>query len=102
MKKTTISYRQVEFVETLTLAELSRFCHVGQDWIEALVEVGILRPFGSGMENWQFDPVNVARARKAQHLAQDYGLNVVGLVLVLDLMDERDALKHKLAFLTIN
>ncbi len=42
MKKTTISYRQVEVVETLNLTEICRFCHVGQDWIETLVEIGIL------------------------------------------------------------
>ena len=99
MKKTTISYRQVEVVETLNLTEICRFCHVGQDWIETLVEIGFLKPYGSDSSEWQFDPVNVARARKAQHLVQDYGLNMVGLALVLELMDERDALKHKLSLL---
>lgn len=97
MKKTTISYRQVEVVETLNLTEICRFCHVGQDWIETLVEIGFLKPYGSDSSEWQFDPVNVARARKAAHLVQDYGLNVVSLALVLDLMDERDALKRELA-----
>ena len=53
--------------------------------------------FWPDSSEWQFDPVNVARARKAQHLVQDYGLNVVSLALVLDLMDERDALKRELA-----
>jgi len=55
--------------------------------------------FWPDSSEWQFDPVNVARARKAQHLVQDYGLNMVGLALVLELMDERDALKHKLSLL---
>tara|TARA_R110002073_G_scaffold39915_6_gene113397 strand:- start:981 stop:1289 length:309 start_codon:yes stop_codon:yes gene_type:complete len=97
MKKTTLSYHQVEMIETLTLVELCRFCHVGQDWIVKLVEHGVLEPYGPDAADWRFDPVNVARARKSQHLVRDFGLNAAGLALVLELMDERDELARKLA-----
>ncbi|MCO4842595.1 MAG: hypothetical protein KC439_06780 [Yoonia sp.] len=102
MKKTTMRYRQVELIETLTLTELCRFCHVGQDWIESLVAHGILTPFGSDPSQWRFDPINVARARKAQHLVRDFELNVAALALVLALMAERDELVRRLAHLTGN
>lgn len=100
MKKTTLSYYQVDTIEEFTLTELCRFCRVGQDWIEILVEHGILEPYGSNASDWRFDRFNIARARKSQLLVRNFGLNVAGLALVLDLMDERDKLQRKLAHLT--
>lgn len=102
MKKTTVSYHQFEVFEALTLGELCKFCHVGQDWIETLVEHGVLEPYGPDVTDWRFDPVNVARARKSQRLVQDFGLNAAGLALVLDLMDERDELASKIAHLMMH
>jgi hypothetical protein len=41
----------------------------------------------------------VARARKAAHLMRDLRLNLSGATLLLDLIEERDALARKLALM---
>lgn len=96
MKK-TVRYHRAEVIETLTLIELCHFCHVGQDWVLTLVDHGVLEPRGHESTSWRFDTFNIARARKAQRLVRDFGLNVTGVALVLDLMQERDAQARKLA-----
>jgi chaperone modulatory protein CbpM len=101
MKK-TVSYRRADLMDTLDLVELCSFCHVRQDWVVTLVDHGVLEACGLERPNWRFDPVNIARARKAQRLVRDFGLNVTGVALVLDLMEERDAQARKLAqFMTM-
>ncbi|MBE0414004.1 chaperone modulator CbpM [Yoonia sp.] len=88
---------QIEIIETLTLGELSHFCHVRTDWVVSLVDYGVLDPLGGHASDWRFTPPNVLRARKARRLTHDLGLNLAGVALVLDLIEERDALARKLA-----
>lgn len=87
----------IEIIETLTLSELSQFCHVQADWVVSLVDYGVLDPLGSDAPDWRFTAPNVLRARKARRLTHDLGLNLAGVALVLDLIEERDALARKLA-----
>lgn len=87
----------VEIIETLTLTELSHFCHVQTEWVIALVDYGVLDPLGRDASDWRFTPPNVLRARKARRLTHDLGLNLAGVALVLDLIEERNALARKLA-----
>lgn len=90
----------IEIIETLTLGELSHFCHVQADWVVSLVDYGVLDPLEVDAGEWRFTPPNVLRARKARRLTHDLGLNLAGVALVLDLIEERDALARKLAQLS--
>lgn len=89
--------KSAEVIETLTLTELSQFCHVQVDWVMALVDYGVLDPMGHDASHWRFPAPSVLRARKARRLTHDLGLNLAGVALVLDLIEERDALARKLA-----
>ena len=40
---------------------------------------------------------SIVRAKKAGRLSRDLGINVPGLALVLELMEERDAARRRLA-----
>ena len=91
--------QDAEIVEILTLSELCRFCHADDAWIVELVQHGVLEPHGEGIEEWTFQAVHIARAKKAQRLNQDLGVNAAGVAVILDLLDERDALRRRLAWL---
>lgn len=97
MKKATKRPPQVDTIETLTLSELTIFCDTNADWVLALVEHGIVTPIVRAPDEWQFKPAHIARARKASRLMRDLGVNFAGVALVLDLIEERDALARKLA-----
>ncbi len=81
----------------LSLAELSRACSTHAEWVISLVEEGILEPGGSDMRDWRFSAPALRRARTTRHLQRDLGVNLAGAALVLDLLDEIDHLRQRLA-----
>ena len=90
---------RVNVIETLSLSELTMFCNTNADWVVRLVEHGVVTPVTQTAPEWEFTPPQIARARKAARLMRDLGLNVAGVALVLDLIEERDALARKLALM---
>ncbi len=99
MKKAKPRKTRVDLVETLSLSELTMFCDTNADWVIRLVEHGVVTPIARSSPEWEFTPSHIARARKAARLMRDLGLNVAGVALVLDLIEERDALARRLALM---
>jgi chaperone modulatory protein CbpM len=99
MKKASLRATRAEVVETLSMSELTMFCDTNADWVIKLVEHGVVAPITLSTPEWEFSPTHIARARKAARLMRDLGLNVAGVALVLDLIEERDRLARRLAVL---
>ncbi len=83
----------------LTLADLCRACAAEADLMLALVAEGILvphspTPLGEVHTLWRFSGVYLHRARVAVRLQNDLGVNLAGVALALDLMDELAVLRH--------
>lgn len=81
---------------TFTLADLSRSCAVEAEFIEALVEEGILEPSGKQGRHLCFKASCLRRTRVTLHLQQDLGVNLSGAALALDLLERIEALEHGL------
>ncbi len=94
MKRTT---KRSDIVDALSLPDLCRFCQADEAWVIELVEHGVLEPKGSTVAHWHFVGNNIARAKKARRLNRDLGVNVAGVALVLELLEERDAVLRRLA-----
>ncbi len=77
---------------TFTTAELCRSCAVEAEFIEALVEEGILEPTGYRRHHWCFPGSSLRRTRITFHLHRDLGVNLAGAALALDLLDRIDEL----------
>lgn len=99
MKKATKHVHGVDMVETLSLSELTMFCDTNAQWVLNLVEHGVVTPIAQTAPEWEFTAPHIARARKASRLMRDFGLSFVGVAFVLKLIDERDALAHRVAML---
>ncbi|NNE86840.1 MAG: hypothetical protein HKN27_02090 [Silicimonas sp.] len=97
MKKAVLKEQSGEIVECLTLTELCQFCGTETQWIVDLVAHDVLRPAGSDPDRWVFASTSILRARKASRLNRDLGINVAGIAMVLDLLDERDRLRRRLS-----
>ena len=80
----------------LTLAEISRASAVPTEFIEELVELGVLAPSDPEPQRWRFTYVHMRRARVASHLQRDLGVNLAGAALALDLLDQIEALRARL------
>jgi chaperone modulatory protein CbpM len=63
------------------------------DWIICLVEESIIEPQGEDMRLWRFSGESMVRARSALRLQRDLGINMAGIALVLDLMEELESLR---------
>jgi chaperone modulatory protein CbpM len=79
----------------LTLEDLSRMCAVDEQHIVEFVEEGILSVAGMRTE-WHFSGAALRRARVAVRLERDLELNLAGVALALDLLDELAQLRHEL------
>jgi chaperone modulatory protein CbpM len=79
----------------LTLTELSRMCAVAERHIIEYVEEGVLRAVEVNT-TWRFSGSELRRARRAVRLERDLELNLSGLALALDLMEEIDRLRLEL------
>ena len=80
----------------LTLAEISRSCAVHAEYIIELVEEGVLAPVGREPRGWRFSGSQVRRANMALRLQRDLGVNLAGVALALELLDELNAVRARL------
>jgi chaperone modulatory protein CbpM len=88
-------------VPELSLLELSRCCSCSTEWVIELVEEGVIEPLGAVSvtappDAWRFDETAAARAAAAQRLVRDLSINVAGVALALELLDEIRALRRRL------
>ncbi|MDE1951918.1 MAG: MerR family transcriptional regulator [Betaproteobacteria bacterium] len=84
----------------LDLRDLTRACAQPETWVMELVQVGILEPLSGPAHkpgDWRFAGQALFTARKVQHLQQDLGVNLEGAALALELMQQLDALRARLA-----
>jgi len=77
----------------LSLGELCHGCSRHAEWVVELVNEGILQPVGRDPAQWRFPGTSLQRARTAMRLQQDLEINLSGVALALDLMDEIESLR---------
>ena len=84
----------------LTLTEFSHACAVQTGYIIELVDEGLLVPEKPSRERephaWRFTGTQMRRARTAVRLQNDLGINLAGVALALQLLDEMEALRAQL------
>ncbi|MFT5881128.1 MAG: chaperone modulatory protein CbpM [Moritella sp.] len=106
-KQTVLTGIIVEESVVFTLGELSLACDKPAEWIVALVEEGVIEPVielaiepvVEEHSNWQFSGNCLRRVRIVQRLESDLGLNLAGAALALELMEEVEALRNRIAVL---
>lgn len=80
----------------LSLNELCRACSSSAEWIIELVEEGVLEPVIYQRTQWRFSASSLKKARTAMRLQRDLGINLAGIALALDLLDEIETLESRL------
>ncbi len=84
---------------SLSVDELCRACQVEVEWIAELAEHAVVEPKGQSKSEWTFSSLSVIRVAKAKRLQRDLGLNVPGIALAFDLLNEIERLNEQLAAL---
>lgn len=85
---------------TITLDELCYHCKVPKKVVIKFIEYGVINPSeGNSPQHWRFHQSVQIRTDKALRLKQDLGINVSGVALTLELLDEIADLKRELSHL---
>jgi len=79
----------------VTVTELTRVCGLSLEQVQSMVREGMLHPHGAVPEQWCFTGVEVRRTRRALRLQHDLELNLAGVALALDLLDEVEQLRSR-------
>jgi chaperone modulatory protein CbpM len=80
----------------LSLADLCRACQLSTERVFELVEHGVIEPIGRDPARWRFRAISLQRVRCAQRLQRDLGVNMAGVALAIDLLDEIELLRARL------
>ncbi len=84
----------------ITLAELCRVFEIHADDLIELVEYGVVEPFaGQYPSQWRFSGHALVRVRRALRLRRDLAIEPAGAALALDLIEELQLLRSRLAAL---
>ena len=82
-----------------TLPELCSSCGVHAEELLAMVDDGILNPTGDSLPDWRFSCVDLIRAHRALRLQRDLELNLPGVALALQLLEEVERLRARVRVL---
>lgn len=78
-----------------SIHEVSELCDVTIERVVSLVEFGVLQPEGETRDEWRFPAHSIIQARRAQRLQRDLELDLAGLALALELLEEIDGLRRE-------
>lgn len=93
--QTQLTVELIDEQTIFTLSDLCRSCAVEAEFVEALVEHGILEPTGKRGRHWCFPANSVRRTRVTLSLRRDLGVNLAGAALALDLLERIDELNAR-------
>ncbi|MCC7413596.1 MAG: MerR family transcriptional regulator [Gammaproteobacteria bacterium] len=77
----------------LSTAELCRLCHLSPDELMNMVAEGLLDPIGEAPERWRFASHALPRIQLALRLERDLGVNLAGVALISELLDQIERLR---------
>jgi chaperone modulatory protein CbpM len=88
--------------ETVTwgFMEVCTRCRVEKDLVYEMIDEGVLTPEGPSPETWRFNAVAIKRIQVACRLQNDLRVNLPGVALALDLLEELEELRSRAKLLS--
>jgi chaperone modulatory protein CbpM len=77
-----------------SLAELCAACSVSEELVIEIVAEGIVEPLGHDRAQWRFTGIALTRVQRVLRLQHDFGVNLAGAALALDLLEELERLRR--------
>lgn len=79
----------------LTLQQLCRYSDLDREEIVEMVAEGIIEPRGAQPAEWLFNGYMLKRVQIAVRLRRDLEINLPGIAVILDLLNELEQLRQK-------
>lgn len=81
---------------TFTITELCQACNVHAELISEMMAHGFIEPLNVAEKELQFPNYTLQRVKTAVHLQRDLDINMPGIALVLELLEELKELRLKI------
>ena len=81
-----------------TFDEMCEICNTSTDAINELIAYEIIHPKQASQGQWIINIADLQRAKTALRLQRDLEVNLAGVALVLDLLDELEELRAQTNF----
>ncbi|MDT8428354.1 MAG: chaperone modulator CbpM [Pseudomonadales bacterium] len=78
-----------------TLQDICRLSGLNEEHLTEFVAHGIIQAAGEGPHSWVFDTHAICIAHRARRLQQDLDLEATALILILDLLTQREQLEQE-------
>jgi chaperone modulatory protein CbpM len=78
-----------------SLSELCSLCSITEELVVEIVAEGIVAPMGRERAQWRFSGVALTRVQRVVRLQHDFGVNLPGAALALDLLEEVERLRRE-------
>lgn len=85
--------------EPMSLDEFLEITHLSPDVVYNYIQYDIIHPQGAEREQWAFDLNHIKRVQRALRLQRDLEVNLAGVAVVLDLLDEIDHMRSQIELL---
>ncbi|MBW4934230.1 chaperone modulator CbpM [Marinobacter sp. F4206] len=96
----TLTVEIVEQQATFTLREICERGDCHAELVLKMVSYGIIEPVEAleheEVRNWEFDLTALLRLQKAMRLQRDLKMNLPGLAMSLELLDEVDTMRREI------
>jgi chaperone modulatory protein CbpM len=89
----------VEKNESLTLEEFCHAMNTQKEIIIQMIEYELIHPIGDTPDEWRFDSFSLTRGRIAASFYRDLEINMAGVALALELLDQIQSLQHQINIL---
>lgn len=93
-KNSTSTAVYVEENFSLTINEVCHSLGIEKKWVFEIIDEGIVYPLSSKNSQPIFDQKAITRLKTSLNLQRDLGINISGIALVLDLLDEIETIKR--------
>lgn len=84
---------------SLTLEELCENTGISSSFVMELVEYEVITPQITARSEHRIDVTQLQRIQTALRLQRDLEVNLSGIAIILDLLEERENLRNKIALL---
>lgn len=96
--KTIVAGMLMDKNTKISYVEICQKCNISEDILHELLEHGLVNTITVHKNNY-LDASNLARIQTASRLHQDLKVNIPGVVLVLELLDELNHIRNELDIL---
>ena len=74
----------------------ARLCEVHPQTLRLYERMGLIRPHRVGRKNRMYSDADIRRLRQIQRLTQDMGVNLAGVEVILNLLQQMDEMRRQM------